>query len=65
MEKNKKKLGNYLYERHELFLERHFLRLRYIFYNPWVFLLKKQSLNNVSSYQKDAKVLIRVAANIT
>ena len=68
MEKKKKKLYNNLFAR---IMQSFFLSLRYFFNNPLGFLLKKrifykkESLNNVSSYQKGAKDLIRVAAKIT
>ena len=61
----KQKLCNELRELRDYFFAKHFLLFRNIAYNPWIFYCKKESLNSASSYQEDAKILIRVAAIIT
>ena len=61
----KQKLCNELRELRHCFFAKHFLLFRNIAYNPWIFYCKKESLNSASSYQEDAKILIRVAAIIT
>ena len=57
----KQKLWN---ELRDYFFAKHFLLFRHIAYNHWIFCCKKESLNSASSYQEDAKILIRVAAII-
>ena len=59
MEKKKKKKVVQLFAR----IIQSFLRNAFPAFN--IYSTIKKSLNNVSSYQKDAKDLIRVAANIT
>ena len=59
------KLYNELHDLRDLFFAKYFLLFRYIAYSPRVFYYKKESLNTASSYQKDSKILISVAAIIT
>ena len=66
MEKKKKKKVVQLFARIiQSFLRNAFLAFNIYFQQSLGFSTIKKSLNNVSSYQKDAKDLIRVAANIT
>ena len=66
MEKKEEKKVAQLFARIiQSFLGNAFLAFNIYFQQSLGFSTIKKSLNNVSSYQKDAKDLIRVAANIT
>ena len=61
----KQKLCNELRKLRDYFFAKHFLLFGHIAYNHWIFCCKKEFLNSASSYQEDAKILIRAAAIIT
>ena len=64
MEKKKKKVVQLFPRITQSFLCNGFPAFKIYFQQSFGFSTIKKSLNNVSSYQKDAKDLIRVAANI-
>ena len=63
--KKKKKLVQLFARIIQSFLRNAFAAFNISFQQSLGFSTIKKSLNNVSSYQKDAKDLIRVASNIT
>ena len=65
MEKKKKKVVQLFARIIQSFFRNAFLVFNMYFQQSLGFSTIKKSLNNVSSYQKNAKDLIRVAANIT
>ena len=65
MEKKKKQVVQLFARITQFFLRNAFPAFKIYFQQSLGFSTIKKSLNNVSSYQKDAKDLIRVAANVT
>ena len=65
MEKKKKQVVQLFARIAQSFLRNAFPAFKIYFQQSLAFSTIKKSLNNVSSYQKDAKDLIRVAANVT
>ena len=65
MEKKKKQVMQLFARITQFFLRNAFPAFKIYFQQSLGFSTIKKSLNNVSSSQKDAKDLIRVAANVT